>query len=242
MTIALCYLKVEAFETIPDVIPKLPEAIRPTHFGEGEGPNEPRFPLASVGARVALKELGRSGYLLFGDQLVYMVTHFRYGYSELFVSSEEEEELPIGGELVELMRALTRHGLEFGFVAEEEEYLHRNQHTYRLPHGRVESWVGRDLSRYLPGLYWTTAFSRVIAQKYGVEAETLPAGARALDFGPEHLGFRLFDVPKDWPRHAEQIDAYCEQRPKIFSLQRVRGPLDRASNHLELTRRLRDWE
>ena len=92
--IALCYLKTDALDTIPDVIPKLPKAIRPTHFGESEGPKTPRFSLAGVGAMPTLKELSRSEYLLFAEQLVYLVTHFRYGYSELLVSNEEP--LPIG--------------------------------------------------------------------------------------------------------------------------------------------------
>ena len=71
------------------------------------------------------------------------------------------------------MQALTYHGLAFGFVAEWEEYLHRNQHIYPLLHGKVQSWVGRDFTRYLPGLHWTTALSRFLAQKYGVEADAL---------------------------------------------------------------------
>ena len=144
-------------------------------------------------------------------------------------------------DLCDLMRNLVDHGLGFGLIAEWEEYIHRNQYVHPLPSDQVQAWVGRDLSKYLPGLYWTNILSIELAKKYHIEKSPLPVETKAFDFGRSHLACRLFNRPGDWASYAGQIDTYCENNSRIFSLRRVHGQLRKASNYLELVRQLKNW-
>jgi hypothetical protein len=215
MIVARCYLQADALETIPEIIPELPEAIRPTHFGESEDEKGPRFSLSGKGAKGGLQQRAHSGYFLFTNQTVYTVSPSDNG-AELFVSNEQGQ--LTGPELNSLMRSLRDHGLKFGFVAEWEEYLHRNRFIYELPNGKVQSWVGRDLSKYLPGLYWTNVLSNELAHRFGIEDCRLPSDAQILDFGSGYFSCRLFDRANDWTAYASQIDVLCEKNPHIFSI------------------------
>jgi hypothetical protein len=96
--------------------------------------------------------------------------------------------------------------------------------------------LGRDLTKYLPGLYWFNVLSQSSAEHFGIEDQHLPARPTLSDFGSKHLAFRLFERPEDWPRYANQIDTFCERSSKIFSLRRIQGELGKAKNFLELMR------
>lgn len=74
--------------------------------------------------------------------------------------------------------------------------------------------------------------SNDLAQKFGVNAKQLPAGATVLDFGRDHLGFRLFDRPEDWPQFADQIDKFCEENEKGYELKDAYYAPDTDSIHL----------
>src|ERR1700741_2127263 len=92
------------------------------------------------------------------------------------------------------------------------------QHAYKMPFGKSEGWVGRDLSKYLPGIYWITVIARDLALKFGLQSDNLPEGTSMLDFGPDYLAFRLFDRANQWRTHPEEIDTFCSWIPGIFSL------------------------
>jgi hypothetical protein len=81
MIIACCYLQAGALDTIPEIILRLPEAIRPTHFGASEDEKDPRFPLSSFGAKGALEPLAFSGYMLFANQTIYTLSPPHNGYA-----------------------------------------------------------------------------------------------------------------------------------------------------------------
>jgi hypothetical protein len=239
MTIAKYYLNATSFARIPEAIGRFPEVIRPTHFGQSEERHDPRFPLSRAGAKEALEQLTHSGYLLFGDDVVDTLSPPVDGHGELFVSSGE------GGvpadELKNLTHTLAELGFEFGFIAEWEEYLHRNQHKCRLQNGKIQSWVGRNLSKYLPGLYWISVLRTGLAKKFGIGDDRWPPSTKILDFGPMYLALQLFDQPSNWAEYAREIDALCAQNENIFSIEEIRQQLETAKNYVDLTRLLRNW-
>jgi hypothetical protein len=234
MIIAKYYLDVRSLQKIPKLIKRFPETIRPTHFGHSEKKNDPRFPLSSTNAVETLEQLTNSGYILFCRDITYNLIPPIRSYGELFVSSGQEV---LGADdLKDLTQLLTEPGFEFGFIAECEEYIHRNRYVYRLPNGTVESWVGRDLAKHLPGLYWTTVLETNLAEKCGLYKETWPWPVKTLDFGSKYFGLQLFDQPNNWGEYAPKIDAFCEQNEPIFSIERVRQQLETARNYLEFVR------
>lgn len=240
MTIAKYYFDVRSLEKIPQVIERFPKAIRPTHFGQSEEKNDPKYPLSSPNAMEALEELTNSGYILFCRDITYNLTPPLRSFGELFVSSESEGVLG-ANDLMDMTQVLTDAGFEFGFIAEWEEYVHRNQYEFQLPSGTVQSWVGRDLVRYLPGLYWTTVLGIGLAEKCVLDKEKWPWPIKTLDFGPKYWGLRLFTQPANWSEYAARIDAVCEQNKHIFSMDRVRQQFKRAGNYLEFVRLVKNW-
>ena len=118
----------------------------------------------------------------------------------------------------------------FGELCVKEELFHRNRVFTKLDFGTCESWVGRDLNKYLPGLYWMTVVSETLAEKHGVPLTKVGAAALkhvALERG-RHL-FQFFERPDHWRQHQRTMDALCSSLPGVFSIDvlpaRVTGPI-----------------
>jgi len=240
MTIAKFYFNAQEAKAIPSLISRFPESIRPSHFGDSEEKSSPRYPLSVSGAKEVLQRRGKSGYLLFGEDITYSFRPATIGgFGELFVSGERT--VSEAHALERLTHVMADSGVEFGFVAKWEEHLHRNQYVYKLPNGSVEAWVGRDLSKYLPGLYWLTILRTYWATKYKIDKYNWPTPIKTLDFGPRYLALQLFNQPEDWMKHAEQIDSLCEKSEGIFSIRRARNQLGGAKNYIDFTQRVENW-
>ena len=55
----------------------------------------------------------------------------------------------------------------FGFACTQEELEYRNRITVKFGINIMESWVGRDTRRYIPGLYWWTLLPASLAEQHG---------------------------------------------------------------------------
>jgi len=130
----------------------------------------------------------------------------------------------------------------FGFACVQEERYQRNRVTIKQGVNTIESWVGRDTQRYVPGFYWLTLLPDALAKQHGVplsEVEKVAQEHIELE-GGQHL-FRFYERPEDW-QATSAVAELCASLPGVFDVERVKPQLPAAKNFLELDSMLRVWK
>jgi hypothetical protein len=130
----------------------------------------------------------------------------------------------------------------FGFACAQEERYQRNRVTTQQGVNKIESWVGRDTQKYLPGFYWLTLLSDGIAQQHGISFPVVEAVAQehvTLENG-QHL-FRFYQRPEEWSA-TSTVAQLCASLSGVFDVEKVTPQLQSAKNFLELSAMLKNWK
>ena len=114
----------------------------------------------------------------------------------------------------------------FGFAAAWDELRHRNQLKVSLRIVIIEAFVGMDLSKYTPGLYWLTLLPEALAERHGVPLAKLEAASlEHVALGGGQRLFRFHDHPDAWRERADELDGLCADLPGIFDIADLRAQL-----------------
>jgi hypothetical protein len=96
--------------------------------------------------------------------------------------------------------------------------------------GRIEKWVGRELGKQFPGVYWVTIFPSQHTEITKSIEKYLSADI--LNLRGCYLA-RAYDFPQNWKKHSERIDNYLFENPLFFSKMRVQDKLDELLKNAE---------
>ena len=215
----------------------LPEGLRPTRHSEDEDKagrpiGDPEEFLESLADRLSYVLRRGRGFdydILGGSEPVVVDCYFNRTPSRLVRA---------------FMERMAATGPAFGWACTWEELLHRNQRVAKVGLGTSYGFVGRDHSKFVPGLYWLVLLPQSLAEKHGVPIDQVADAARehaALGDG-QHL-FRFYDDPEDWREHADAMDALCARLPGVFDINEVRRIFaDGCRDIHELIRMRRPWE
>lgn len=225
-------------EALPSVLASffvLPEEIRPTHQSVGE--DEVGEPIRDCVTQIKALAKRTSGFFLKGPRVMYDVSLAR---SKPIICNCFLEIEPF------LAKQFLTHMASaqpiFGFACTQEERYQRNRVTVRQGVNTIESWVGRDTKKYVPGFYWLTLLPDALAKQHGVplsEVEKVAQEHIELE-GDQHL-FRFYERPEDW-RATSAVAELCASLPGVFDVERVKPQLPAAKNFLELDSMLRVWK
>src|SRR5215831_1788469 len=139
---------------ILSVLLSLPVALRPTHFSDEEGVATKRVPITETKHFEAFVEENRTiGFFLFAPGILYDISFKR---QRLICGAEINGSPAIAKDLLVHMAAA--HPI-FAFACAPEERKRRNRIVMKQGINTIESWLGRDTEKYIPGLYWLTMLS-----------------------------------------------------------------------------------
>ena len=113
----------------------------------------------------------------------------------------------------------------FGFASAWDEYRHRNQLDVQLRPYRVQEFVGRDLLKCVPGLYWITLLPDALAEMHRVplvEVERTALNRYPLSGGQL---FEFHDHPDSWRERSDELDGLCAALPGVFDIADLRARL-----------------
>jgi hypothetical protein len=130
----------------------------------------------------------------------------------------------------------------FGFACTFDELDARNRVTVKQGINSIESWVGQDIRRYIPGLYWMTLLPAALAKKHDVPLSAVEKVALEhikLD-GDQHF-FRFYDRPEDW-RSNTDVTALGASFPSVFNVEKIKPQLNTAKNFHDLEVILSKWD
>lgn len=219
----------------------LPEPIRPVYFAEDEGKIIKANVLSDEARFQNFRNANPTGFFLYAENKTLIdVSTRRVGYAE--VTLWLEEGLP--DKLVPaFFSSLAGRNPVFGFACDEGEYDHRNRHYVTIGKNHIESWIGRRLEKYIPGVYWYTLLSDGLLAQHGVRLGDLLDDAvttETLGDGSLHL-LKYFESPEDWKENADRLDDLCERVDGVFSRRSVEAAVAGITNYLEYDEAIAHW-
>jgi hypothetical protein len=121
----------------------------------------------------------------------------------------------------------------FGFGCDYEEYRARNRLTVDVENASCSAWLGRDLTKYICGLYWITLLPRALMERHQVPLEKVKEIALEHDdFGRGQHLFRFYDHPSDWKTNLA-IPKILSEYPGFFDIERARPHFSRIRTQAE---------
>ncbi len=223
-----------ALEGLVAALYALPPPLRPTHHSIGE--DDVRQPTGEATALVRMLETGGSRFL-WGRGVSYSVSPLVDLTCRAFFSK-------VPSQLARaFLEGVSAAEPVFGYACAWEELLHRNRLFVQIDGGKggtSENWVGRDHSKWVPGLYWLTLLSEAMAQQHGLRLRDVEhaAAEHALLQDGLHL-FRFYRKPSDWRERRDAMDSLCKRLPGVFNINEVRPLVTSVKSFAELDRILR---
>jgi len=204
-------------------LPELPPAVRPTHFGPSEGRFQKDDRIDDAQKFRAFAEKNPFGFFLFGSEFSIDVSpqSSRPQPSITFWSKERKErQAPFIPHAVEILIQMRRLGSLYGYACHTDEYEHRNR-VKAGPFGEVASveyWVGRDLHRYLPGLYWLNLLTPEMMERHDLDVTELVERLSAnRHCAGDSVILQLYPNPWDWLESNALVERVCATTAGIFS-------------------------
>lgn len=233
------YLSSTKMEDALGALQTLPSDIKPVRFSVEEGDETANGRVDDKPKFKAFIAKNEYGFFLFAERARYNVfLRSKGGFSSIVVDDD------LGGRLTEsdavvILNALASAGSDFSFAASSDEYHHRNRYFRKLGANQFEAWIGRDLRKYLPGIYWLTALSKehydALSEMGGVPTTTVT------QLDPEHWLIKAFDNPASWQQHADRLDNWLATQPGFFSKRRIQAQLDAVSDMAALSELVGEW-
>lgn len=227
--------------SLMDDLRGLPEPIKPVYFTENEGKiiktkvlsKEARF-------REFIKENPTGFFLYATNKTLFDVSTRRVGYTDitLYLADGLPSEL-----VVAFFKSLVGHKPVFGFACDEVEYDHRNRHYITIGKNHIESWIGRNLEKYISGIYWYTLLSDDLLNKHGVILADISAEATSIEIlgdGSRYL-IKFYEKPEDWKRNVERMDDLCARVDGVFSKRSVEIAVAGIMNYPEYDEVIARW-
>ena len=213
----------------------LPDGLRPTHQSVGE--DDVGEPICDRARQVETLAKRTSGFFLKGPRVTYDIN--LAGTKPIICNCFLEVEPSLAEQFLTHMATVQPI---FGFACAQEERYQRNRVTIKQGVNTIESWVGRDTQKYVPGFYWLTLLPDALARQHAVSLSKVEKVAQEhieLE-GGQHL-FRFYERPEDW-RATSAVAELCASLPGVFNVEKVKPQLPAAKNFLELNSMLREWK
>lgn len=195
----------------------LPEALRPTRYGQGELAKS-AHDLGDHQAFLDHLRIHGGGCWLYGRGVKFNLSPYTNMPSELDVWTSLSNE-SVWRRFDDLVRSWDGAGALYGFGAVFEELRAHNGYEIKLiPRGRSEGWFGRRADRYVPGIYWLN----YLADDY-VTAHALDVSALHARLGGHCYRMRNgvvlfpFERPDQWRENAQRIATVIAETPGMFS-------------------------
>lgn len=212
----------------------LPVELRPTHHSLGE--DEKGVLIVDPKSFVDLLPERIPGPILTGNRCSYDISFSTV--KPIICHAYLDVEPVVAKQLMVEMASLDPI---FGYACLPEERYRRNRITTRQGVNTIESWVGRDTQKYVPGFYWLTLLPDALAAQHNVPLPIVKAVAlEHIELGRGQYLFRFYERPEDW-QATSAVSELCASLPGVFDIEKVKPRIAAAENFLELHSVLDDW-
>ena len=215
----------------------LPEAIRPTHFSDRDDVVNSKNLISDKNRFKTFLEKNSTGFFVQGKNGIYNL-NISSKKIDLYLPDKFQEYIQT------FFEAITPLNPDFAYAADDEEREHRNRCYKTIGINQIESWVGRDINKYVPGLYCCTLLSKNLLDKHNINLKILLDAAtshKILDREEQFHFFRFFENTKMWKTEAQKLDQLCFQVEGIFSIKNVIDATEDIDNYLDYSDIISEW-
>lgn len=225
----------DSFDNVLAAFLGLPDGLRPDRYSSNE--NARGRPISDREKFFAFVDNETLGFFLKGQNIIY---DLHRGKPSILCNSFMDVEPRL---MEQFLISMASENPYFGYACATEELYYRNRIiTVLNKKTTAESWVGRNINRYLPGLYWLTLLPQWLADKHHIPVEKLHEAALEHIHLPGHQNlFKFYDRPENWEHHKDRIDQLCRSIPGIFDVKKPRHLTEGVRNVRELDNALKDW-
>lgn len=221
---------------------RLLEKYTPQYLGEHENRHKSDIPLTDEKAADCFYDNNTVGFFVHAENCCYDMSLGSTSPHELKVYIEDSE-MDISW-AVDLFHRMHRLGAIYGFCCQLEEQDYRNKLVCALPKmdGRYEAWVGRDISKYIPGLYGITYISSEQITEKQLDTSLLLSNAESsYEYEDSSILFVFFSNLANWSQYTAKLDSLCNEVEGIFSNYEVARQAESLNEFWQLHELFRKW-
>jgi len=218
----------ELFETLSDDLSQI-------KISDGE--NDPKAPITFnqlvEGKNIPIDITG--GYFLYAQNACYSVNTLKD--ASLFIECANDDIAK------KLMNSLAACRIFYAYACEYDERVHQNRIVVKKSYGIDEQWVGRDFTKYLPGIYWLNLVPKSLLEQHGIDTQSIESVSTVFrKIGDDQYLFQLYPNSSDWIENTKSIDAWRLNTSGVFFKRAAEMALEEASNFLEASDATREWK
>jgi hypothetical protein len=224
-------------ERIVEAFLDLPTPLLPVHYSNNETVGKEAGVVSNKKQFTDFLAKSESGFILLGPGITYSV---RVAPGKPVICDCFLDVSPHAAQ--EFLECMSVVEPAFGFACLPIEREMRNRVTVKQDLNTIESWVGRDTQKYVPGFYWLTLLSDVLMKRHHIPLSAVKSVAQMhveVKTGL-HL-FRFCDRPEDWQKSSPLANLYVTL-PGLFNIENVKSQLLGITSFLELNSLLRQWK
>ncbi len=214
---------------------------KPIYFGMDEELKDKKSLLTDEKRFSEFMKKNSEGFFLHAENCLYNFTISSIGYSILHVDPNvllTKEWIENFFELISIAEP------KFGYAADYDEFKYRNRIYKTLGINHIESWVGRDLTKYIPGLYCYTLLSMdqlEISETEFSELSQQALSVTKMSTNEQIVLFNFYDDFDLWKHYKKELDALCKRLPSFFSKDEVQEDIKNVSNYIEFCNATDKW-
>jgi hypothetical protein len=226
--------------SLVETLKTLPASICPTYFTEEEGKIVKSNKLDDMDRFNVFLEENQDGFLLYSENKSCIDISLSVDYISvtLYPTDSLSDEL-----VMAFFHSVENYMPLFGYACEYDEYKHRNRNFITIGTNHIESWVGRKLNKYIPGVYWYTLLSNKLLKQHSVNLSDLASEAMSIEAvgdGTLHL-LKFFENSEEWKESVDRLDDLCERTEGIFSIRMVNESVAGIKNFLTYDSIIANW-
>jgi hypothetical protein len=224
-----------------DLMQSLPIDFVPQYFSDSENAVDKAASLcADERAFSDFKKINELGYFLHAKACLYDVSFTNYGDSSIFIDLKRKSSY---ANVYRVLATLAGAGPRHAYAGFWEERKRRNRVGKRFDNSLLESWVGRSIDKYLPGLYWLNLISTDHAKTLNADIDSLQRLAFKYEslVDGDYLLLQMYESPELWEENAGRLDKVCDDINGFFSKEKCIEQLSSASDRKEYEERLKLW-
>jgi len=236
MTIYLsATLPLSELTTCFEIFSALPVNLSQIEISDGE--NDPKFPITfkqiieKKDAPIDLK----GGYFLHAEDACYNIKISKN--LSFFIECVSDKVAQI------LMNRFAGFKTLYAYACEFDERKHQNRVVVKKSYGIHEQWVGRDFTKYLPGIYWLNLVPGSLLERHGIDVQSIESVSILFEKSEDDKYlFQLYPESGDWKSHTKSIDSWRLNTSGVFFKKDAQTALEEASTFLESSDATRDWK
>ncbi len=162
------------------------------------------------------------------------------GHSSLFIEVTRKEAYKNASEVLKI---LAESQPIYGYAGMWEERKSRNGTFKDFGSSTLEWWVGRDVDKYVPGIYWLTLISKEMLQHLKIEPNTFSnTSFKVKNVEDNYFYFiQAYNEAEDWKENEELIDDFCAATRGFFSKKNIQEKLDNINDRNEYDTFMSEW-